>query len=316
MIKMSIILIFLIASCGGTKYPDWFTKNIANDNKIYGIGSGISLNEAKKIAANDIASQIRTVISSKTISSVKEDSRIGYEQAFIQDISSKVSNTVLPNFIIMNSDVIDDGRFIVQVYVEKYKLINEYNSELMLLDGQINNNYNNYVDSADILKKHRYMQQVLNLANQAKLLAFILSGLDYSVNTKAYIKNIVRYEEQMEKINKQMNFSIKGDDILVMQVIEKGLNDAGFNVQNGNGNENTVTIMFTSNDISRIVFDENIVKTSINLHVKNIFGDTVYNNIVEVGGSSIISIDEAKRITMSNLLQKFTNEGILYFLGI
>ena len=50
--------------------------------------------------------------------------------------------------------------------------------------------------------------------------------------------------------------------------------------------------------------------------VKNIFGDTVYNNIVEVGGSSIISIDEAKRITMSNLLQKFTNEGILYFLGI
>ena len=316
MIKMSIILIFLIASCGGTKYPDWFTKNIANDNKIYGIGSGISLNEAKKIAANDIASQIRTVISSKTISSVKEDSRIGYEQAFIQDISSKVSNTVLPNFIIMNSDVIDDGRFIVQVYVEKYKLINEYNSELMLLDGQINNNYNNYVDSADILKKHRYMQQVLNLANQAKLLAFILSGLDYSVNTKSYINNIIRYEEQMEKINKQMNFSIKGNDPLVMQVIEKSLNDAGFNVQNGNGNENTVTIVFTSSDISRTVFDENIVKTSINLHIKNIFGDTVYNNIVEVGGASIVSVDEAKRITMSNLLQKFNTQGILYFLGI
>ena len=216
----------------------------------------------------------------------------------------------------MNSDIIDDGRFIVKVYVEKSKLINEYNSELMLLDGQINNNYNNYVDSADILKKHRYMKQVLNLANQAKLLTFILSGLDYSVNTKAYINNIIRYEEQMEKINKQMNFSIKGDDILVMQVIEKSLNDAGFNVQNGNGNENTVIILFTSSDISRTVFDENIVKTSINLDIKNIFGDTVYKNIIEVGGASIVSVDEAKRITMSNLLQKFTNEGMLYFLGI
>ena len=316
MVKMFIILIFLIASCGGTKYPAWFTKNIANDNKIYGVGSGVSLDEAKKIAANDIASQIRTVISSKTISSTKEDSRIGYEQSFIQDVSSKVSNTVLPNFIVMNSDIIDDGRFIVKVYVEKSKLINEYNSELMLLDGQINNNYNNYVDSADILKKHRYMKQVLNLANQAKLLTFILSGLDYSVNTKAYINNIIRYEEQMEKINKQMNFSIKGDDILVMQVIEKSLNDAGFNVQNGNGNENTVIILFTSSDISRTVFDENIVKTSINLDIKNIFGDTVYKNIIEVGGASIVSVDEAKRITMSNLLQKFTNEGMLYFLGI
>ncbi len=316
MIKMSIILIFLIASCGGTKYPSWFTKNIANDNKIYGVGSGVSLDEAKKIAANDIASQIRTVISSKTISSTKEDSRVGYEQSFIQDISSKVSNTVLPNFIVMNSDIIDDGRFIVKVYVEKSKLVNEYNSELMLLDGQINNNYNNYVDSADILKKHRYMKQVLNLASQAKLLTFILSGLDYPVNTKAYINNIIRYEEQMEKINKQMNFSVKGDDILVMQVIEKSLNDSGFNVQSGNGNENTVIILFTSSDISRTVFDENIVKTSINLHIKNIFGDTVYNNIIEVGGASIVSVDEAKRITMSNLLQKFTNEGILYFLGI
>ena len=216
----------------------------------------------------------------------------------------------------MNSDIIDDGRFIVKVYVEKSKLVNEYNSELMLLDGQINNNYNNYVDSADILKKHRYMKQVLNLASQAKLLTFILSGLDYPVNTKAYINNIIRYEEQMEKINKQMNFSIKGDDILVMQVIEKSLNDSGFNVQSGNGNENTVIILFTSSDISRTVFDENIVKTSINLHIKNIFGDTVYNNIIEVGGASIVSVDEAKRITMSNLLQKFTNEGILYFLGI
>ncbi len=316
MIKMSTILIFLIASCGGTKYPSWFIKNIANDNKIYGVGSGVSLDEAKKIAANDIASQIRTVISSKTISSTKEDSRIGYEQSFIQDISSKVSNTVLPNFIVMNSDIIDDGRFIVKVYVEKSKLVNEYNSELMLLDGQINNNYNNYVDSADILKKHRYMKQVLNLANQAKLLAFVLSGLDYSVNTKAYINNIIRYEEQMEKISKQMNFSIKGDDILVMQVIEKSLNDSGFNVQNGNGNENTVIILFTSSDISRTVFDENIVKTSINLDIKNIFGDTVYKNIIEVGGASIVSVDEAKRITMSNLLQKFTNQGMLYFLGI
>jgi hypothetical protein len=160
------------------------------------------------------------------------------------------------------------------------------------------------------------MKQVLNLANQAKLLTFILSGLDYSVNTKAYINNIIRYEEQMEKINKQMNFSIKGDDILVMQVIEKSLNDSGFNVQNGNGNENTVIILFTSSDISRTVFDENIVKTSINLDIKNIFGDTVYKNIIEVGGASIVSVDEAKRITMSNLLQKFTNEGMLYFLGI
>jgi hypothetical protein len=113
-----------------------------------------------------------------------------------------------------------------------------------------------------------------------------------------------------------MNFSIKGDDILVMQVIEKSLNDSGFNVQNGNGNENTVIILFTSSDISRTVFDENIVKTSINLDIKNIFGDTVYKNIIEVGGASIVSVDEAKRITMSNLLQKFTNQGMLYFLGI
>jgi hypothetical protein len=234
----------------------------------------------------------------------------------MQNIHTKVANTALPNFVVVNSDTIEDDRFIVQIYVEKSKLIKEYNTELSLLDGQIVNNYNNYIESTDILKKRRYIQQVVNLAEQSKLLAFILSGLDYSVNLNGYINNIIRYEEQLEKINKQINFKIIGEDLSIKKAIEQGLNDSGFNVQNGGGNENTVTIIFLSNDISKVIFEENIVKTNINLQVKNFAENTVYSNIIAVGGSSIISLDEAKRVAINSLSQKFKKEGILQYLGL
>ena len=94
MFKAFVLFLFLF-SCNNLKYPKWFIHSNIVKDKIYGLGSGVTLEEAKKVAISDIAGQIRTTVSSKTTSLTREDSRIGYETSFTQDISNKVNDTTI-----------------------------------------------------------------------------------------------------------------------------------------------------------------------------------------------------------------------------
>lgn len=311
------VLVLLLFACSQyNQYPAWFTNVNTDNTKLYGVGSGISIEEAKKVAVSDIASQISISVNSRTFSTMRDDNRIGYEKNFIQDISNKVDDTIIPSYDVIKSDIISDGRFIVLISVEKNKLIEQYKNELSLIDGQVDNNYNSYLATNDILKKRLYLQHVILLSSKTRLLSSILSSLSAPVNAQTYVNNMLRYEEQMDKLMKQINFSVDGDDKEVKKIIEKNLNSIGFNVQSGQGNENTIKISFSTKESSHVIFDENIISLNITIQLKDNTGNIANTNIIDVNGSSIMSIDDSKRIAINNLDNKFATSGILTFLGL
>lgn len=122
--KLAVFLLLL--GCGTIKYPSWLSNFNRDTDKLYGIGTGISPEEAKKVAVNDIASQIRISVSSRSISTMRDDNRVGYEKGFIQDISNKVDDTVIPGYTVVKDEKLDDGRFTVLISVDKTKLIEQY----------------------------------------------------------------------------------------------------------------------------------------------------------------------------------------------
>ncbi len=314
---LKILIFLLLLSCGTkSQYPAWFTNVSQNNTKIYGIGSGITIEEAKKVALSDIASQIRVSVSSSTISTMRDDSRIGYERGLIQDISNKVEDTIIPSYNVLKSENLQDGRFIVLISVEKIVLIDQYNTELSTINSQITNSYNNYLDSQDILKKRLYLEHTIVLSRKAIILSSILSSLSTKVNIQNYINNMERYQEQLDKNTRQINFTIEGDDKDIKEIIQKNLNFQGFNVQFGHKNENTLIVGFSSKEFHNTIFDENIIKLTIVIQLKNNNNNITRTNVIEINGSSIINKEDAKRVAIKNLDQKFSSEGILSFLGL
>lgn len=126
----------IFSACGEPKYPAWYLEQDADSAYLYGVGSGEDLEVAKKMALNDLSSQI----------SLRVDSAVSIEQSQIdekqtQKANAKVDVSVLDIKLdsveyVENEEI--DGIFYVKARIAKAKIVQQINSEIERVNIEVN----------------------------------------------------------------------------------------------------------------------------------------------------------------------------------
>lgn len=126
----------IFSACGEPKYPPWYLEKDADSAYLYGIGSGEDLEVAKKMALNDLSSQI----------SLRVDSAVSIEQSQIDERQTQKANAKVDVSVLdIKLDSVEyveseeiEGVFYVKARIEKAKIVREINSEIERLNIEVN----------------------------------------------------------------------------------------------------------------------------------------------------------------------------------
>ena len=126
----------MISACGGVEYPSWYLESDADSTHLYGVGSGESLESAKKMALNDLSSQI----------SLSVDSAVSIEQSQIDDKQTHRANAKVDVSVLdIKLDSVEyvegeeiDGIFYAKARIEKAKIVRQINDEMDGLVIEVN----------------------------------------------------------------------------------------------------------------------------------------------------------------------------------
>lgn len=126
----------IISACSEPKYPAWYLENDADSAYLYGVGSAESLDSAKKMALNDLSSQI----------SLRVDSAVSIEQEQIDEKQTHKANAKVDVSVLdIQLDSVEyveseeiEGIFYVKARIEKAKIVQQINSEIERLNIEVN----------------------------------------------------------------------------------------------------------------------------------------------------------------------------------
>lgn len=213
--RHSYLILCLITFIGcTTSYPSWYLKQEYQNNYIYGVGEGKSLNEAKSLALSDIAAQISLEIKSsldiKNTYTMENDTQDIYKQNN-NDINISVDDIGLNNIEYTNIEDINNI-FYVKARIEKNALISKLNADISSYMKQIDiilddtktsscsslspkhrNELNNITHNAEI--KTMQIQSLKGNTPYAAKLKQIIALL--STASKAYISNNSQFDDEL-----------------------------------------------------------------------------------------------------------------------
>ena len=284
-----IISLFFITGCVKTNeqpqiisLPSWYLNAPTNNNNtLYGVGEGQSLNEAKINGLKNMSENLVVTVQS-SLNSITTTNGNEYNKKMVKDIKVEAKKITFSNYKV-DKAVQNGNKFYVLLSVDRKKLFNEKQKELNSLDYKIDENLKALNNKEKLLQIYT-LKQNLPLLNKAKNTSFVLYAINNNFDYQKYYK---KYDTYINKINILKNglkikINFNTNENLYAQSLKTILTKNNYKISNNNPN----VIINIKNNIRESHFRGwTIVKVSslINVIVNN---KTISNNTINTIGRS------------------------------
>ena len=311
-LKLLTILCFVLSfsSCKveniGNLAPQWFQNPRQNDeNFIYGVGSGKSLEDAKKVALSNVIERISVVVNSSFKSEVV-GTNVGQDSQIRQNIELSIPKTEISDYQIINSEVDKvngEKLYFLEVSIKKNEF---YLAKKIEFDNTIKSlrEYSLAQNNAvTIFDKVKYSKNISEIITKAKNQITVLRGLKSSFNYSEALIEIGTYLNQINILPKTAVVFVSSNDKLAQVIFENYLVQLEVDVSSkmDNYNQNLV--------IAKLVVDKKIQKAYKSFISNNVIDITYFDRIgkkqmnyqIKFSGSSILTSDIAYQIALNDL---------------
>ena len=303
-----------------TTIPAWYLNpKKSNGLYLYGVGEGSSLQIAKKSALNDIASKLRTDISSTTTTTTTASNDYA-SNSLKQNITAKVQNVSFNNYDTSQTAVVS-GRIYVEITVDKEKIIDEKEREIDATISKINGIIKNGDSFPNVLEKRMEYKKVFNLIPSLITNANLLHSLDaVGFDLKKTIDIATQFEKKYNELNSSMLFKIEDCDAknAIKQILNKSSLKTVENNISENSGKNLVNVKCDVSTSYVEIYGKNYIKAQAIINFES-GSKTLMSKTIVFNGSSSISKPEAVKNAFQNLADgiivqdenKSKNDGML-----
>ena len=318
----SIMSALCAGNAGSYSLPKWFLNPPKNNHdNLFGVGQGMTVEDATKEALNQVASKISVTISSnweKTESQRTSGGSIAYSKEINNNLKSKVAEIRFNNYEVLDNDILDQKVYVL-VAVNKNTLLMDKKSELSNIDSQIKDIYN-MAQSKSIIEKIADLKTVNRKAVDGMSLASMISSLDPSFAAKDYFDRYNGYlaseRKALSEIRVYLSYAHESEDM--MPIIKEHLNKADISIvsEPNDNDKNLVTVDIQTDSKEMQIYGSKMVKLYTIFEVRSFSRDLVASSKIETKGSSMINFQEAGKAAALELNEKIKVKGILNVLGI
>lgn len=190
-----LAFVAIIAGCGGSGAtpPSWYGKNLANDSKLIGFGSGKDLESAKANALSDIITQMNVKVDSTfSANTARENSTITHSSSTrVQLDSQKIE---LNDVKYVKSEFYN-SQFYVEAQIAKSDLIIQFQKRFNSTYNALNTTSVSKCESISIKDKVR----IENRLDRLKLYAALLQTLGASSKPLNSFENLLNTNSPLPK---------------------------------------------------------------------------------------------------------------------
>ena len=307
----------LITSCASTPTapPNWAISPPSDTaDAFYGVGSGLSLEHAKRSAKNDIAEKIQTSVSS-SINSSQTLSMGKASRSFKEEVKTQSAKLNLRNSKLVASEksgvlyyaqvsvprvnVLDDIRQRKDAAAQKLRYILEQSNKNTLLENFIA--FNAEQETPPLLKALVLMEK----------------GVDASVNVKDDILLANAFESKAKEIKQTMRISIKSTHTLkaIDASLKNSFSSQGIKLTTKESKADLVIIL-TSTEERQDVYDTKMVLLKMDIVLENKKGETVYQQAMQASGASVASFSKASELARIEAAKNIKSSELFSFIKI
>ena len=240
-VSLALLLLNGCSSQGTVgKVPDW-VLNPEQDNQqyIFGIGEGRTLDQAKQRGLKDIASKFSISINSATLQ--KQSLRNGQaDQLFTQKINSQVKNIEFTNFKQIKAEQVNQSYF-VKVAISRAGFIKEKKSKLDRIIGNVDSILLDVKHSNKIKRLYAYNKVQAETA-KAEPLLYLIAVADKSFDIVPYTQQFQKYALNEKRLLSSTIFSIQRPGKLspIATALSDVMQTHGFQVRNSRSRSDAV----------------------------------------------------------------------------
>jgi hypothetical protein len=319
-----ILLTFLTAcsSIGLSSLPSWYLHPPKNNvAEIYGVGYGVSPDQATKFALNNISERISVTVSSN-YEDVKQEARVNdqaiYEQNTLSDIKSQTQEIEFKNYEILKS--LEQNKLIyVLLKVAREDVVSSYIAKIEKVDERIDL-------LTDRLSNKSVIDQLSRLNEAKPIIAQNRFNIEVtkSLNKNAALsKYITKYKNLLAKESKlrgaiTIKIISKPSDKKVSDLVAKNLNDMHIKVSNNlnPSNKNHIILRVDTQMVQQKVYQSNMVNIDVNFKLMENFGSQIAANKVTLKGSSVVDSVNAVNQAINSLQGKINEQGLFRVIGL
>lgn len=328
---LGVVVALGLTGCGGGSVPQpeaeemampaWYTNPPANNPiYLYGLGDGMTNDQAVKNALDNLASRLSVTVQSTY--EVNTKIQKGYSESFSQsserNLKSEVSKIRISNYEIDKSQKLAPGHYAVLIRSDKEKfydsLVKEMDIKIKALEDRRAGN-----QDANIIKKTYFYQDAVNETAEFMPTLLVLNTLSETFDDSKYLKTIGTLNNEFEAIKKAINFVISGDaeSKNMGETIRVALTDSGFKVVGaGAKNADTVFVKLSTRSEQSEAMGFIVAKMTTNIEVTTADGKVVGGNKLNINGQSPQSYELAKENASKKLSKMIEKEGMNKILGL
>ncbi len=316
-----IFLLIFTFSCQSAKksapnlvdLPSWYlSPSQNNENQLYGVGEGFTLEEATKSALSDASARLAVSISS-TSTLLREENNNASSEEIRQNISQNIEKIDFANFEVSKSKKLG-AKIYVEVIIDRAKFVNLQKEKIGFLDNQISNLQNN-LDKQNLIQKRISLGKVVDLGSQSEILTRIIYS-DNGEFLKKKLRIISDAKNQLANLNNKFEFYfVNNSSPKIYEIIKNALNKEGIAIAvREKPSQNQIKIVIKSSHSTGEVYGAYITKIKVNFN-NMAEGKIIASNSVEISGSSSISAIESYSAAIESLKDVIKKDGVLKVLG-
>jgi len=312
-----IICACTLAACSSNpkQPPSWVTSPPQDtEQSIFGIGSGLSLEIAKRNAKNDIAEKVQTSISAN-LSSSQTLSMGQSSRSFQETIKTESANLNLRGISFIESSQIDH-QFYVQVKIPRSQIINDIQQRRQANETAIINALNKQ-DTRSTLENYIALNKLKYEAKKLSTLAFIQKGLDPSFNPKQSITVSQAHTSataaHQQKLRVYLDKSARAQNTRV--ALANQLSQNGLKLTNSPSKAD-LKISLKSSITDQSVFQTKTSLLTTDISLQNKQAQTIFSEQLQGTGSSMSDFRKARVLADKDLSLKVDQSQIFIFLGL
>lgn len=240
----TLLVVSVFTGCMGKKpkkvvlkpIPAWYkTPKQDTADSLYGVGTGMSMEESKNSAIQAVASKIVTQINSSM--SMKNEQVDSYLTTHVkQEVNIKTDNIVLPNIKVLNNKLIN-GEYYAEIQVDRKTVYDIYVSKSTKLLDILSARVNKSLDTnlGYIIKNTKQIGTQISELNSN---ITVIKGVGYkNENIKTLIAGITKLEKDINERMANVVFFVNendanGNNRLFLVEMKNVLNKMGYNVIN------------------------------------------------------------------------------------
>jgi hypothetical protein len=314
--------VFCAGNAESYSLPKWYLNPPKNDqHKLYGVGQGVTVDDATKEALNQIASKLSVTVSSNWEKSERQATASGssvYTSEINSNLKSQVAEIKFNNYEIVDNEILDRKTFVL-VSVDKDTLLTDKKNEFLNAHFEIENIYAT-AQNKSIVGKVADLKSLKSKMLHASQLLNMIESLDPTYKTREYFDKYNLYLAGARSALSELRICLLSDpesDDLV-PIIKEYLNNANITIVTDDREEdkNTVTVTLKTEVKKLQVYGSKMLKLYTKIEVTAFAHDLVASSKIESKGSSMIGFSEAGKAAALDLEAKIKAKGILNVLGI